>query len=136
MQPRRVGQGGWGKGVGRGVGEALIEVLNKTGIVTFSLVIVKHFTRLNRPKSWGIPDFGGIPVNDIIILQKHHNLARKVRETRCVGDFTEIMLHHPRKKPGGHVGISAHFKISNDYCGVMDAFRGLKLIIYRAFGLI
>ena len=32
-------------GVGRVVGEALIKVLNKTGIVTFSLVIVMHFTR-------------------------------------------------------------------------------------------
>ena len=54
--PRRVGEGGWGKGGGEGGGEggwgeALIEVLNKTGIVTFSLVIVKHITRRNRPKS-------------------------------------------------------------------------------------
>ena len=63
--PRRVGQGGgvrgWGGWWGRGWGEALIEVLNKTGIVTFSLVIVKHFTRRNQPKSRGIPDFGGYP---------------------------------------------------------------------------
>ena len=51
--PRRVGEGGWG--------EALIEVLNKTGIVTFSLVIIKHFMRRNRQKSRGIPDFGGYP---------------------------------------------------------------------------
>ena len=46
-----VGLQGWGNdgggegGGGEGWGEALIEVLNKTGIVTFSLVIVKHFTR-------------------------------------------------------------------------------------------
>ena len=46
------------------------------------------------------------------------------------------MLHNPRKKPGGHLDISAHFKISNDYCGVMDAFRGLKLIICKDLGLI
>ena len=47
--PRRVAKGGWVKGVGRvvgkGVGEALIEVLNKTGIITFSLVIGMHITR-------------------------------------------------------------------------------------------
>ena len=50
---RVVGEGGWG--------EALIEVLNKTGIVTFSLVIVMHFMRKNWPKLRGIPDFGGYP---------------------------------------------------------------------------
>ena len=44
-----------------GWGEALIEVLNKTGIVTFSLVIVMHFTKRNQLKSQGIPDFGGYP---------------------------------------------------------------------------
>ena len=39
--------GGWGNDGGGEGGEErlLIEVLNKTGIVTFSLVIVKHFTR-------------------------------------------------------------------------------------------
>ena len=40
------GNDGGGEGGGEvGWGEALIQVLNKTGIVTFSLVIVKHFTR-------------------------------------------------------------------------------------------
>ena len=54
---RDVGLQGWGndgdgEGGGEGGwGEALIEVLNKTGIVTFSLVIIMHFTRRNRPKS-------------------------------------------------------------------------------------
>ena len=56
---------GVGRVVGKGVGKRLkIEVLNKTGIVTLSLVIVKHFTRRNRPKSRfsrGIPDFLGYP---------------------------------------------------------------------------
>ena len=56
------GNDGGGEGGGEeGWGEALIEVLNQTGIVTFSLVIVMHITRRNRPKSWGIPDFGGYP---------------------------------------------------------------------------
>ena len=64
---KKGGGRGWGKGGGEGGmeggwGEALIKVLNKTGIVTFSLVIIKHFTRRNRPKSRGIPIFGGIPV--------------------------------------------------------------------------
>ena len=54
------GQEGWGKGDGgRGWGEALIEVLNKTGIITFSLVIVKHFTRQNRGE---FPILGVIPI--------------------------------------------------------------------------
>ena len=37
-------------------------------------------------------------------------------------------------------GSRAHgldlLEISNNYCGVMDAFRGLKLIIRRDLGLI
>ena len=69
--PRRVGEGGgvrgWGKVVGKGGGgEALIEVLNKIGIVTLILVIGMHITRRNRPKSrfsGGFPSFWqGIPV--------------------------------------------------------------------------
>ena len=69
--PRRVGEGGWGKGGGEGGGEggwgeALIKVLNKTGIVTLILVIGMHITGRNRPKSrfsGGFPSFWqGIPV--------------------------------------------------------------------------
>ena len=52
------GEGGWG--------EALIEVLNKTGIVTLSLVIGMHIMGQNRLKiaiSRGFPHFWqGIPV--------------------------------------------------------------------------
>ena len=62
---KKDGQGGWGDGGGegggeRGWGEALIEVLNKTGIVTLSLVIGMHITRRNWPKiaiSRGFPQF-------------------------------------------------------------------------------
>ena len=60
---RRVGEGGgvrgWGKG-GKGWNLYLNEVLNKTGIVTLSLVIGMHITRRNRPKfviSRGFPQF-------------------------------------------------------------------------------
>ena len=69
--PRRVREGGWGKGGGEGGGEgewgeALIEVLNKTGIITFILVIGMHITRRNRPKLrflGGFPGFWqGIPM--------------------------------------------------------------------------
>ena len=47
-----MGKGGWVKGGGEGGGEggwgeALIKVLNKTGIVAFSLVIRMHITRRN-----------------------------------------------------------------------------------------
>ena len=54
---RRVGEGGWGKGGQGGWNLYLNEVFNKTGIVTFSLVIGMHFTRRNRPKLWEIPNF-------------------------------------------------------------------------------
>ena len=80
---RRVGEGGWAKGSGvrggvRGWILYLNEVLNKTGIVSFSSVIGMHITRRNRPKSWGIPDFGGNPhCNDITFSKIRHNLARK-----------------------------------------------------------
>ena len=40
-------------------------------------------------------------------------------------------------KIGGNVGpVPMGLEISNNYCGVMDAFRGLKLIICRDIGLI
>ena len=68
---RRVGDGGLVKGVGegwwgRGWGEALIEVLNKTGIITLSLVIGNAHYQTNRPKSQFSGDFPnfrqGIPL--------------------------------------------------------------------------
>ena len=97
---RRVGEGGWGDGGGegggeRGWGEALIKVLNKTGIVTLSLVIVKHFTRRNQPKIailTGIPDFlGESPCNDITFSEIRHNLARKKSENEMCGRFHLII---------------------------------------------
>ena len=74
---RVVGKGGWG--------EALIKILNKTGIITLSLVIGMHITGRNRPKSrfqGGFPIFGReSPYYDIIISQKRHVLApKKVRK--------------------------------------------------------
>ena len=47
---KKGGGRGWGDGGGesggeRGWGEALIKVLNKTGIITLSLVIGMHITR-------------------------------------------------------------------------------------------
>ena len=63
VQARRVGEGGWGNGGPRGWNLYLNEFFNKTGIITFSLVIGMHFTRQNWPKSWEIPDFlGNLPV--------------------------------------------------------------------------
>ena len=101
----RKGQGGGvKKGVGRGVGkgggegggeggwgEVLIEVLNKTGIVTMILVIGMHETKSAEIAFFrGFPQFFGreSPWNDITISQKRHNLARKSPKTRCARDFT------------------------------------------------
>ena len=69
----------------RGGLEALIEVLNKTGIVTFSLVIIKHFMRRNLGE---FPILGVSPLNDIIISRKRHVLAPKIPKTRCARDFS------------------------------------------------
>ena len=87
-----MGQEGVGKGGGvRGWNLFLNEVLNKTGIVTLSLVIGMHITGRNRPKiaiSGGFPVFGReSPYYDIIILQKRHVLAPKSPKTRCARDF-------------------------------------------------
>ena len=78
------GNDGGGEGGGKGGwGQALIEVLNKTGIITFSLVIGMHIMRRNWPKSrflGGFPKFWQeIPDNDIIVSQKHHVLTPKTR---------------------------------------------------------
>ena len=126
----RVVEKGWGDGGGegggeRGWGEALIEVLNKRGIVTLSLVIVKHFTRRNRPKIAifeGNPRFlGESPCNDIMFSEIHHNLARKSPKTRCAGDFK--VLHHPMRKKGSHLDLIflSHFRISNSFSAVMES---------------
>ena len=89
---RGLGDGGGEGGGERGWGEALIEVLNKTGIVTLSLVIVKHFTRRNRPKIAifeGNPRFfGESPVmtsrsREYVIIS-----PEKSPKMRCAGDFT------------------------------------------------
>ena len=93
-----MGVGGGGEG---GWGEAFIKVLNKTGIVTFSLVIVMHFTRLNRPKSQGIPIFRGVsPSNDIIISQKRHILAPKKSENEMCERF-QLIIYARRSR---HLG--------------------------------
>ena len=76
-----MGWGGqWRKGMGRGFNR---KFFNKTGIITLSLVIGMHITRRNRPKiaiSRGFPNFGReSPCNDIIISEKRHVLAPKMR---------------------------------------------------------
>ena len=87
MGVRRVVKKGWG--------EALIEVLNKTGIVTLSLVIGMHITGRNRLKSQfqgGFPIFGReSPRYDIIISQKCHVLAPKKSENEMCKRFHLII---------------------------------------------
>ena len=86
---RRVGEGGWGKGWGKGGkgGQGgwnlyLNEVLNKTGIVT------RLGCRNERydTKSYEIgesPIFEGFPrCNDITFSKIRHNLAKKSPKTR------------------------------------------------------
>ena len=92
---REVGWWGGEGGGERGWGEALIEVLNKTGIVTLSLVIVMHITRRNRPKIAifeGNPWFwGNPPCNDITFSKIRHNLTRKKSENEMCGRFHLII---------------------------------------------
>ena len=93
---------GVGRGWGRGWGEALIEVLNKTGIVTMSLVIGMHITRRNRLKiaiSGGFPNFGRESLcNDITFLKIRHNLAEKTRKTRMQEISLYVIVQYQTKK--------------------------------------
>ena len=182
---------GWGGGGEGGWGEAFIEVLNKTGIVTRLGCRNERYDTKSYTKLWGIPNFlGESPYNDITFSKIHHNLAQKSPKTRrreisphylCKKELpswkTEKLAHfeflnsnisvfgHDFKpkmeistdfsviwrwykwlvivfsgfwvKIGGDVGpVPMGLEISNNYCGVMDAFRGLKLIICRDIGLI
>ena len=85
MGARRVGEGGWNLYSNK--------VFNKTGIVILILVIGMHITRRNRPKSQGIPDFGGNPrCNDITFSKIRHNLAQKKSENEKARDFTSLSM--------------------------------------------
>ena len=117
---KKGGGRGWGDGGGegggeRGWGEALIEVLNKTGIVSFSSVIGMHITRRNRPKSRfsrGIPNFWEeSPCNDITFSKIRHNLTRKVRKR----DVREISPNYISKKeqPSWKSEKMPHFEFLN-----------------------
>ena len=63
---RDVGLWGWGNDGGGeggrevGWGEAFIEVLNKTGIVTFNEGVVMHVTTQNRTRNRGESQFWGV----------------------------------------------------------------------------
>ena len=112
------GARGWAKGGGEGGGEggwgeALIEVLNKTGIVTLILVIGMHITRRNRPKSrfsGGSPVFGReSPWNDITISQKRHNLAQKKSENEMCERFHLIIY----ARRSSHIGKLKNCLTSN-----------------------
>ena len=109
---RRVGEGvgqwGWGKGP-RGWNLYLNKVLNKTGIVTLSLVIGMHITRLNRPKIvilGGFLNFGReSPCNDITFSKISHNLTEKNLKNENARDFTGMGLCNVNKKEEvGHLG--------------------------------
>ena len=130
--PRRVGEGGWGKGGGEGGGEggweeALIEILNKTGIVTLILVYRNaHY----ETKSAEIALFGGFPQffgrespwNDITISQKNLIISPEKSENEMCERFH---CDCARRCHGGH--IFAHFKTLNQYYDKMGQFRVLKL---------
>ena len=79
------GEGGWG--------EAFIEVLNKTGIVTRLGCHNERYDTKSYTKSWGIPDFWGeSPCNDITFSKTRHNLAQKKSENEKARDFTSLSM--------------------------------------------
>ena len=99
---RDVGLWGWGNDGGGegggegGWGEAFIEVLNKTGIVTRLWCRNERYDTKSYTKSYmksrGIPDFWGIPCNDITFSKKRHNLAQKNSENEKARDFTSLSM--------------------------------------------
>ena len=132
---KKGGGRGWGDGGGegggeRGWGEALIEVLNKTGIVSFSSVIGMHITRRNRPKSRfsrGIPNFWEeSPCNDITFSKIRHNLARKVRKR----DVREISPNYISKKeqPSWKSEKMPHFEFLNLNISLLN---GRQIFIFQ-----
>ena len=150
----RKGQGGGGKkGGGRGVGwwggegggergwgEALIEVLNKTGIISFSSVIGMHITRRNQPKIAifeGNPRFfGGIPCNDITFSEIHHNLARKKSENEMCGRFHACDGAIKKKPPSWKTEYLAHFEFSNSNISILGHYFKPKMEIWTDFTVI
>ena len=69
------GEGGWG--------EALIEVLNKTAIVTSDQGVGTHVPIRNRNEIVGNPRFwGNAHCNDITFSKTRHNLAKKSPKMR------------------------------------------------------
>ena len=89
---RRVGEGGGVRGGQGGWNLYLNEVLNKTGIVTLTLVIGMHITRRNRPKLrfWGVsPVLAGNPHGMTSQSRKNVIISpKKSPRTRCARDFT------------------------------------------------
>ena len=91
---RDVGLWGWGNDGGGedggegGWGEAFIEVLNKTGIVTHLGCRNKRYDTKSYTKSRGILVLGESPCNDITFSKIRHNLAQKKSENEKARDFT------------------------------------------------
>ena len=89
---RDVGLWGWGNDRGGdcggegGWGEAFIEVLNKTGIVTRLGCRNERYNTKSYMKSWGIP------CNDITFSKIRHNLAQKKSENEKARDFTSLSM--------------------------------------------
>ena len=71
------------------------------------------------------------------IFFKHLRYEPCVVVLRCLPSEQGVGLANFKKKSEGPgpMGLDL-LEISNNYCGVMDAFRGLKLIICRDIGLI
>ena len=109
----------------------LNEVLNKTGIVTLTLVIGMHITRQNRPKShfWGVsPVFGReSPWNDITISQKRHNLTQKKSENEMCERFY-LIIYARRSSHLENLNMWAHFEFLNSNISLMN---GRQVLIFQ-----
>ena len=84
---------GWGGGGEGGWGEAFIEVLNKTGIVTRLGCRNECYDTKSYTKSWGIPDFWGNSPVMTSRSRKHIIISPKKRsENEKVRDFTSLSM--------------------------------------------
>ena len=75
-------------------------------------------------KSWGIPNFGGIPVVMTSRSRKYVIISPKKSENKMCERFRCAM---PMRKKGRHLDFSAHLRISNSNISVFGHYIKPKM---------